>query len=115
MIKMNLFLTRRSDLTFEEFSDYWMNKHWPIVQTVPAVKEHTIRYVQQHNVGGVPEGMPGAPFDGIAEAWFESFEDLGKVVGSPEWVSIVQKDDLNFLDVSKTQILFTEEKVDYQA
>ena len=35
MIKLNLFLTRRADLSFQEFSDYWMNVHWPLVKTVP--------------------------------------------------------------------------------
>jgi hypothetical protein len=35
------------------------------------------------------------------------------MVNSPEW-KIVQKDELNFLDTSKTVILFTEEKVAYE-
>jgi uncharacterized protein (TIGR02118 family) len=115
MIKMSLFLQRRPDLTFEQFSDYWMNKHWPIVQSVPAVKEHTIAYKQQHSIGNIPEGLPAAPFDGYAEAWFEEIADVAKVVGSPEWASVVQKDDLNFIDASKTLILFTEEKIDFRA
>ncbi|WP_341964121.1 EthD domain-containing protein [Pseudomonas sp. RC10] len=115
MIKMSLFLTRRSDLTFEQFSEYWANVHWPIVQTVPEVLEHTIRYVQQHNVGGLPEGVPAAPFDGYAEAWIANKEAIYKVIGSPKWDEIVAVDDENFLDRSKTLVLFTEEKVDYVA
>lgn len=112
MIKMSLFLTRRPDLTFEQFSDYWFNKHWPIVIGLKPVQENTLRYVQQHSIGGVPEGMSAAPYDGVAEAWVEDLDALQRMVGSPEW-KIVQEDDLNFLDTSKTLILFTEEKVNY--
>jgi uncharacterized protein (TIGR02118 family) len=115
MIKMSLFLTRRADLTFAQFSDYWMNVHWPIVQTVPEVMANTIRYTQQHNIGGVPEGVPAAPFDGYAEAWFPDMDAVYKVIGSPKWAEVVAKDDEEFLDRSKTLVLFSEEKVDYVA
>lgn len=115
MIKLNLFLTRREGMSFEEFSDYWMNVHWPLVQTVPEVKENTIRYVQQHNVGGVPEFVTAAPFDGVAEAWFPDMEAVGRVMGSDGWANTVMKDDPKFLDVSKTLVMFTEELVDYKA
>lgn len=115
MIKLNLFLTRRADLSFQEFSDYWMNVHWPLVKTVPEVTENTIRYVQQHNIGGVPDFVTAAPFDGVAEAWFPDMEAVGRVMGSEGWANLVMKDDPNFLDVSKTLVMFTEEKVDFNA
>jgi len=115
MIKMSLFLTRRSDLTFEEFSNYWQHVHWPIVQSVPEVEANTVRYVQQHNIGGVPEGVTAAPFDGYAEAWFADMDAVYRVIGSPQWAEVVAKDDENFLDRSKTLVLFTEEKVDFKA
>ena len=38
MIKMSLFITHRSDLTPEQFNDYSLNKHWPIVQTILLLK-----------------------------------------------------------------------------
>jgi uncharacterized protein (TIGR02118 family) len=113
MIKMSLFLTRRADLTFEQFSDYWQNTHWPIVIGLRSVKENTRRYVQQHSIGGVPDGLTAAPYDGYAEAWFDDLAALERTVTSPEW-KIVQQDDLNFLDTSKTVILFTKEKVTYE-
>jgi len=113
MIKMTLLLTRRSGLSREEFSDYWANVHWPIVQTVPEVKQFTRRYVQQHNIGGTPDVIKAAPYDGIAEAWFDKMEDVLKVVGSPNWMNIVVPDDQKFLDTSKTEIMFSTEKVDF--
>ncbi len=115
MIKMSLFLTRRADMTFEQFSDYWMSTHWPIVQTVPEVKKHTIRYVQQHSIGSVPDGVNAAPFDGYAEAWFPNMAAFHAVVTSAKWSEVVVEDDKKFLDPSKTLMLLTEEKVDYKA
>ena len=113
MIKMSYFLTRRADPTFEQFSDYWQNKHWPTIIGLRPAKENTRRYVQQHSIGGVPDGLTAAPYDGYAEVWVDDLAALERMVTSPEW-KIVQKDELNFLDTSKTVILFTEEKVTYE-
>jgi uncharacterized protein (TIGR02118 family) len=115
MVKMNLFIVKRADLTQEQFSEYWEKKHWPIVASIPEVKQFTKRYVQQHNIGQVPPGITAAPYDGIAEAWFDTIEDVYKVVGTDAWRDIVQKDDLEFLDPSKTVFMFSEERVDWKA
>lgn len=115
MIKLSLFLNRRSDLSWEEFSDYWMNMHWPLVLTVPEVKAHTRRYVQQHNIGGIPDGVALAPYDGVAEAWFDDIKSAITVMTSENWAAIVAKDDDNFLDRSKTLVMFSTEKINYQA
>lgn len=114
MIKMNLFIKRRADLTFEQFAAYWKDTHWPIVHGVPEVQKYTRRYVQQHNTNQVPEGLPAADFDGIAEAWFDDMDAVAAVVTSKNWAAVVQKDDLNFLDPSKTKIMFTEERIDFR-
>lgn len=113
MIKMSLFLTRRPDLTFEQFADHWKNVHWPKVQSVPGVKEFTIRYVQQRRVDGVPPGMTQAPYDGVAEGWWPDWESMLKVTTSPAWAEIVGGDDAEFLDRSKTVVLISEEQVNY--
>jgi uncharacterized protein (TIGR02118 family) len=114
MIKLTLFLTRRADLTRQQFSDHWMNVHWPIVQSVPEVKKYTRRYVQQHNIGGTPNVITAAPYDGIVEAWFDKIEDVRAVISSPNWARIVVPDEKKFLDRSKTLIMFSTEKVDYE-
>jgi uncharacterized protein (TIGR02118 family) len=114
MIKLTLFLTRRADLTRQQFSDYWMNVHWPIVQSVPEVKKYMRRYVQQHNIGGTPNVITAAPYDGIAEAWFDKIEDVRAVVASPNWARMVVPDEKKFLDRSKMLIMFSTEKVGYE-
>jgi len=114
MIKMSLFLTRRADLTFEQFADHWVSVHWPAVQTVPEVKKYTIHYTQQHNIGGIPDGATAAPFDGIAEAWLDDVASVQAMLGSDQWASVVQEDDKKFLNTSKALVMFTEEKINYR-
>ncbi|WP_432431787.1 EthD domain-containing protein [Rhizobium leguminosarum] len=60
----DIFITRRADLSFEEFSDYWVNKHWPLVQTIRPIMENAVRYAQQHSINAVPEGVPRRPTTG---------------------------------------------------
>jgi hypothetical protein len=76
------------------------------VQTVPEVKEHTRHYVQQHNAGGLPEGVKPARYDGIAEAWFDDAQTAIKVMTSRNWASIVAEDDKEFLDTSNCGDVF---------
>ncbi|MCA2436013.1 EthD domain-containing protein [Rhizobium leguminosarum] len=105
-------MTRRADLSFEDFSDYWVNKHWPPVQTIRPIMENAVRYAQQHSINAVPEGVPAAPYDGVAELWFESQENFFKVATSPE-SETVMKDTENFADTSRILVLFTEERVSH--
>ena len=56
MVTQLVLLTRRSDMSFEQFSTYWKNVHAPIGGKMPEV----IKYVQYH--GGVaPANGAGDP------------------------------------------------------
>jgi hypothetical protein len=79
------------------------------------VKQFVKCYVQQHNIGQVPPGVTAAPYDGLSEVWFDTIEDLYRVVGTEAWRNIVQKDNLEFLDPSKTVLMVSEEKINWQA
>ena len=81
MIKFVMCLRRRSDLTREQFQDYWKNNHGPFFMKNADVMRAK-KYVQSLTVdtplndglrtsrGMLPE------YDGVAEVWFESEEDL---------------------------------------
>jgi hypothetical protein len=81
MIKLTFALTRLPHLTREQFQDYWLNTHGPLVASVREVLRIR-RYVQLHSLPletsaqiratrGGPEG-----FDGVAQLWWDSFEDM---------------------------------------
>ena len=83
MVKLTFCLRRLPHLSLEEFQTYWRGTHADLV----AERAETLRirrYVQVHTEdmaglhrafqgrnGGAPE-----PFDGVAELWFDSVEDL---------------------------------------
>ncbi len=81
MIKFVMCITRHPNLSREEFKDYWINKHGPFfMENAGAMRAK--KYVQSHTVDTpLNEGLRNSrgmmpEYDGIAEVWFESEEDL---------------------------------------
>lgn len=97
-------LSRKPGMSVEGFQNYWREHHGPLAAKVPGLR----RYVQDHPM---PElyGSRNAPLcDGVAEAWFDSLEDLQRSTETPE-VKAVRADEPNFIDVSKLVFLLTED------
>ena len=66
MIRRVSILTRKPELTHEEFVDHWENVHGPLALKVPGIR----RYVQSHIVDEHYRddiGSHGDQVDGIAE------------------------------------------------
>jgi len=108
MIKVSVFLTRRPDLTHEQFSQYWKEKHAPLVMSLDVFKTHVRQYTQQHSLN-LPEGFPLAPYDGVAELWFDDLSAVMTISGHQDYDSIVAKDEGNFLDRTKTVMFVSSE------
>ena len=78
-MKVMIGLVRRDDMTREEFAHWWTQEHAPLARTLPGVRR--IRF----NVLDAD-----APFDGIAELWFDSADaadaayatEIGKAVAA---------------------------------
>lgn len=118
MIKLIFCLHRRQGLTPEAFRDYWENQHGPLVQQYARVLGIQ-RYVQCYTLNdarfaGVAQAR-GAPeaFDGVAELWFASVEDMTKHGSSPEGRiagKALLEDEQRFIDLARSPIWITEEK-----
>jgi uncharacterized protein (TIGR02118 family) len=83
MIKSISLLTRRPELTHEQFVRHWVEVHAPLAHAVPGMR----RYVQNHIVG--TRARPDIPetdvaVDGIAETWFDDSEAMARANASPE-------------------------------
>lgn len=96
MIKLVVLLTRRPDVNRAEFERYWREVHGPLGMRFPGLR----RYIQNHAVGD------GAPFDGIAEMWFDDTESLQAALASPESAT-AGADAANFL--ARSQLIVVEE------
>ena len=83
MIKLVSLLTRRPELTHEQFVRHWRDIHGPRALAVPGVR----RYVQSHirstrTRADIPE--TALEIDGIAELWYDDEAALAASAASPE-------------------------------
>lgn len=103
MIKLVYCITKKSDMTYDEFYDYWKNVHGPIGARIPGLR----RLVQSHRIIAANNGRP-ADFDGMAELWFDDMAALSEARKSPEWQASGE-DERNFIDKNKVAYFVSEE------
>ena len=118
MLKLTFCLRRRPELSREAFQRYWRENHAPLVaKHAKVLRIH--RYVQLHTVdspaNAALRGSRGAPeeYDGIAELWWESEEDLAAATG-PEAAAAGQElleDERKFIDLANSPLWLGEENV----
>ncbi len=109
MVKYTILGTRKAGLIWEEYDAYWKNHHGTVVKSVPEFIRHVRKYVQGHLVkGAMPFGAAGA-YDGIAELWFDSVEELETAFKEPRYLAIIRPDELKFVDLEKCLSFITEE------
>ena len=107
MIKSISLLTRRPELTHDEFIRHWVDVHAPLAHAVPRLR----RYVQSHIVAERtrPDIESHAiDVDGIAELWYDSVEDLQYAMSTPE-AKALHADGATFIGRIKTYTI--EERV----
>jgi uncharacterized protein (TIGR02118 family) len=83
VIKSLSLLTRRPELTHEEFCRHWVETHAPLAHAVPGVR----RYVQNHIVGERSRAdiaTTAVAVDGIAELWYDDRAAMERANASPE-------------------------------
>ena len=104
------FLRRNPDLSPQEFKDYWLNVHAPMVKSkVPGLIYYSGRFPLP---GESSPGTPRAPYDAIIEFQFDSVESLQKALNGPAFMANDrQKSSGSFLDLANTQALMMEEYV----
>lgn len=110
LLKVSCFLTRRPDLSHDEFHRYWTEVHTPMLAKPMPGAPRVYRYVQLHPIPDHVPALQTAPYDGVAEIWFDSLEDAAAMFTSDHYNTVVAKDEENFLDRSKTTFLYSLEK-----
>lgn len=119
MIKITFCLRRKPGLSKEEFYDYWLNRHGPLVRAHQEALR-MVRYVQLHAIDTVlSEPMRKVrnapePYDGVAELWWRSRDDLLASLDDPEARKagrILVEDEAKFIDLENSPLWFGEEHV----
>ena len=106
MIKSISLLTRRAELSHEEFVRHWVEIHAPLAHAVPGLR----RYVQNHIKGERTRAdIPATEVavDGIAELWFDDQATFDKAARSPE-MKALHDDGAKFIGRIKSYVV--EEK-----
>lgn len=110
LLKVSCFLTRRADLSHDEFHRYWTEKHTPMLAKPMPGAPKVYRYVQLYPIRENVPALHIAPYDGVAEIWFDDLEGAAAMFTSDYYNTVVAKDEKNFLDRSKTVFLYAHEK-----
>jgi len=117
MIKLSFCLRRREGLSRSDFQRYWLEKHGPLVRR-HATNLRICRYVQLHTLEDTlndalreTRGGPEA-YDGVAELWWESREDLAAAIATPEGQRAgaeLLEDERRFIDLARSPLWIAEE------
>lgn len=102
MIKMIAFVKKKPHLTREEFIQLWVEEHTRLSKIL-GMKGYRINIALEPQPG---DNVP--PYDGTAEIWWESLEQMQAALSSPE-NEIAGKDTGRFCEV--LQFVYTEEFV----
>ncbi len=108
MIKMIAFVKKKPHLTREEFVRLWVEEHTRLSKVL-GMKGYRINIALEPQPGATADSPPNdPPYDGTAEIWWESLEQMQAALASPE-NAIAAADTERFCDV--LQFVFTEEFV----
>jgi uncharacterized protein (TIGR02118 family) len=114
MIRLTFLLRRKPEQSREEFQHYWLHEHGPLVAS-HANHLNLLRYVQVHTLddpinGGMNEARGGkmeAPYDGVAELWWENDDLLQAAFGSQEGEKAgaeLLEDEAKFIDLPNSPL-----------
>jgi uncharacterized protein (TIGR02118 family) len=107
-------------MTRKEFQRYWREQHAPLVKR-HADALHIRRYVQVHALDtdldeaiAGPRGSEPRVYDGVAELWWDSLEELVTAFSSDAGQVAGQKlleDEQRFIDLPRSPLWLGEENV----
>ncbi|HZR81265.1 MAG TPA: EthD domain-containing protein [Candidatus Binatia bacterium] len=117
MVKLVFCLHRLPELSREEFQRYWRERHAPLVRSHAAALRIR-RYVQLHSLTTplndalrasreAPEG-----YDGIAELWWDSVDDIVAATSSEEGRragEALLADERRFIDLARSPLWLANE------
>ena len=110
--------TRACQRPPQEFLDYWLNTYGALVREHAAAM-NVRRYLQHHTLDdALNEALRagrGAPqaFDGVAELWWDSKEQMERAFSTPEGRAAgktLMEDEKTFIDHARSPLWIGEEK-----
>lgn len=113
MIRVTYLLRRKPGLSQADYYEYWLKEHGPLVASV-AGKMNALRYVQVHTLdhpanAAMAEARGGmeAPYDGVAEVYFENRATLLAATESSagqDALGLLLEDEAKFIDLPNSPL-----------
>jgi uncharacterized protein (TIGR02118 family) len=120
VIRLTYALRRRPELSREDFQRYWRENHAPLVRS-HADTLRIRRYVQAHTAttpldDALRESRSASvePFDGVAELWWDSVDDMAQAMATPEGAQAgreLLEDEAKFIDLAASPLWIARENV----
>jgi len=120
VVKLIFALRRREGMSPEEFRAYWREQHGPLVAR-HADALGIRRYVQMHRTEtpldaavAAERGIDTEPYDGAAELWWDSVDDIVGALQSAEGqeaAAALVEDERRFIDLPASTLWLGEEHV----
>ncbi len=116
MIKLVFCVRRLPEFSRDEFQRYWRESHAPLVQSHAEVLRIR-RYVQVHALPSeanvLLRASRGAPeeYDGVAELWWDSIDDLAAGVATEEGQhasAALLEDEHRFIDLARSPLFLAQ-------
>jgi uncharacterized protein (TIGR02118 family) len=85
MIKLICLINRPSDKTAEEFKHWWLNHHAAVAAKLPNLRHYSISTT-------IPDANHQMLFDGVAELYFDSHEDMEAAFASEQGQACSKED-----------------------
>jgi uncharacterized protein (TIGR02118 family) len=102
MLKIVALVEKRADMAWDDFLEYWDEEHVKVISKVPNLKRYTI----------APAIKPeDAPYDGVAELYFESTEAIQEGF-TEELDREIREDEGAFLDSVDTFVAAEQVQID---
>jgi uncharacterized protein (TIGR02118 family) len=83
MIQGLFLLRRRLGMSVDDFRNYWLEVHAPIVRTLPGLRHYQQCAVLDEVYG--PSGMADPRWDGVDEIWFDDYDAARHAIDSIEY------------------------------
>ena len=108
MIKMIITIKRRVGMTHEEFVHHQREIHRPLLMAIPEARQYIRRFIVSYPI--TASDYSGPDYDSVVEAWFDSMQDMNALYFSENFLTKVDPDHANFMDLSSYGRIVAEEE-----
>ena len=87
-------LQKKSGMTQEEFSRFWLTKHGPLARRMPGLRAYSQNHIVDTRQLGIAHQRGAWQFDGFSQLWFDDAEQMRRGITSDLGPELVRDEKL---------------------